>query len=75
MKAVVKAIKGLVKAVGVLIDFVVDLFEDLVYMIELLGEFIVNIPDYFSWLPGPVIAIIVSIFSIVVIYKIIGREG
>lgn len=75
MKAVVKAIKGLVQAVEILIDFVVDLFEDLIYMIELLGEFIVNIPTYLSWLPAPVIAIIVTIFSIVVIYKIIGREG
>lgn len=75
MKAVVKAIKGLVQAVEILIDFVVDLFQDLIYMIELLGEFIVNIPSYLSWLPAPVIAIIVTIFSIVVIYKIIGREG
>lgn len=75
MKAVVKALKGIASAISTLIDFIVGLFEDLLYVIELLGEFVVNIPSYFSWLPGEVIAIIVVIFSIVVIYKIIGREG
>lgn len=75
MKAVVKAIKGLVTAVEILIDFVVDLFEDLIYMIDLLGRFIVKIPIYLGWLPAPVIVLVSTTFGIVLIYKIIGREG
>lgn len=57
------------------IDWFIQLLEDLFYMIKLLVQFLVNIPSYFSWLPSGVITIIVTIFGIVVIYKILGREG
>ena len=56
-------------------DFVFSLVEDLVYVIQLTGETVVKIPSYFSWLPDEAVAIIVSIFAIVVIYKVLGREG
>lgn len=56
-------------------DFVIGIFEDIAYVIKLTGEFVAKIPDYFSWLPAPLLAIIVSIFAIVVIYKVLGREG
>ena len=75
MKAVVDAIKSIGQMISSLFDFVIGFFEDIAYMVKLLGEFIADIPSYFSWLPGGVVAIIATIFSIVVIYKIIGREG
>ena len=56
-------------------NFVFSLVEDLVYVIQLLGETVIRIPTYFSWLPSGAVAIIVSIFSIVIIYKVLGREG
>lgn len=56
-------------------DFVFSLVEDLVYVIKLTGETVIKIPEYFSWLPEEAVAIIVSIFAVVVIYKVIGREG
>lgn len=56
-------------------DFVFSLVEDFVYVIQLTGETVVKIPSYFSWLPDEAVAIIVSIFAIVVIYKVLGREG
>lgn len=56
-------------------DFVLDFFSDIAYVIKLTGEFVLGIPDYFSWLPPEAVALIVSIFGIVVIYKVLGREG
>lgn len=56
-------------------DFVIGIFEDIVYMIKLTGEFVADIPGYFSWLPAEAVALIVTIFGIVVIYKVLGREG
>lgn len=56
-------------------DFVVGFFEDIVYIIRLTAHFVAKIPDYFSWLPAPALALIVAIFAIVVIYKVLGREG
>lgn len=58
-----------------LVDFVVGLVEDLVYVVTLCGQFVLKIPQFFSWLPAPVVALIVTIFAIVVIYKVLGREG
>lgn len=66
---------GLVDVISSLIDFVISLVEDIVYVVKLCGSFVVKIPDYFSWLPASVLALIITIFSIVVIYKILGREG
>lgn len=75
MNALIDFIKGIGEAIVSVTDFVMGLFEDLVYMIKLLGQVILNIPYYFSWLPSEVLALIVLIVSIVVVYKILGREG
>lgn len=58
-----------------LVEFVVGMIEDLIYVVVLCGSFVLKIPTLFSWLPAEAVAIIVSIFAIVVIYKILGREG
>lgn len=56
-------------------NIVMSLVNDIINMVKMLGEFVVHIPDLFSWLPAEVVAIIVSIFGVVVIYKVLGREG
>lgn len=58
-----------------LYHFVLDFFQDVVYVVKLTAKFVANIPNYFSWLPSSVVALIVSIFAVVVIYKVLGREG
>lgn len=58
-----------------LYHFVLDFFSDVCYVIKLTAQFVVKIPTYFSWLPAPVLALVVSIFAVVVIYKVLGREG
>lgn len=67
--------KGFGEILSGIIDFVIGLVEDLVYTVQLVGSVVARIPSYFSWIPAPVLAIIISIFAVVVIYKIIGREG
>lgn len=56
-------------------DFVIDFFEDIAYVVKLVTSFVVGIPTYFSWLPAELLALIVAIFGVVVIYKVLGREG
>lgn len=58
-----------------LVDFVVGLIEDIIYVVVLCGSFVAKIPTLFSWLPAEAVSLIVIIFSVVVIYKILGREG
>ncbi len=75
MQAIIDFFKGIAEGVGAALDFLLNTIKDLAYMVQLLGQFILDIPAYLSWLPAGVVAIFITIFSIVVIYKIIGREG
>ena len=54
--------------------FIVKLFNDLVYVIQLIGETVADLPNYFGWLPSELLSILLSIFAIVVIYKVLGRD-
>jgi len=74
MKALVDMLKGIVDFIGSLIDFVVGFFQDLVYVIGLLGQFVLEIPGYFGWLPSAAITLLVTTFSIVVIYMVLNRK-
>lgn len=75
MQAIVDFFTGLFDIVVSLVEFVISFIGDIVYVIELTGVFVSNIPSYFAWMPSVYVTIIVSIFSVVVIYKILGREG
>lgn len=74
MQAIINGFTGFFDAFGKIIDFIVDFFADLVFVITTLGQFVLEIPGYFIWLPAEIIALIVTIFSIVVIYMILGRK-
>lgn len=75
MQTLIDFFKSFTDIVSSLVDFVIGLFEDLVYMIKLLGQVVLNIPVYFSWLPAEVLALVVVLIGVVVVYKILGREG
>ena len=74
MQAIIDMFSGFIDTVGKIIDFVVDFFQDLIYVIGLLGKFIVEIPSYFSFLPASLVVMLGTVFSIVVIYMVLGRK-
>lgn len=75
MDAVVSFFEGIGNAIISVFDFVISFFSDLIYVIQLLGKVVLSIPGYFSWLPSGISSLLVTLFAIVVIYKILGREG
>ena len=75
MDAVVSFFKGIGSAIVSAFDFIISFFQDLIYIIQLLGKFLSQLPSYFSWLPGDILALLLTLFAIVVVYKILGREG
>ena len=75
MDALISFFTGIGDAIVSAFDFVISFFSDLIYTIQLLGKVILSIPNYISWLPSPVVTLLLTLFSIVVIYKILGREG
>ena len=74
MNALIDFFVGLGETISSVIGFVVDMFSDLVYVIALLGKFVIEIPSYFMWLPNEIVALLVSAFGIVIIYMILGRK-
>lgn len=74
VKGIWKFFKSLMTSIPKLIDFAIGFLEDIVYLIEMTAKAIFHIPDYVSWLPENMIAVIITVFGIVVVYKILGRE-
>lgn len=71
-------IKQFLNSIGDMIlgiwQFLIDFFEDVAYVVELVTSFVAGIPSYFSWLPSQILALIVAIFGVAIIYKVLGRE-
>ena len=75
VESIKEALFSLFEPLTSIFDFIIGIGEDLVYVAQLLYSLVTKMPRIFSWLPPPVITIICTIFAIVVIYKILGREG
>lgn len=75
LDAISSAIENIVGFLDTIWQFVVDFTSDTFEMIKLLSDTVHKIPDYFSWLPPEVGVGLIALFSVVVIYKILGREG
>lgn len=75
MDALLKFFEGIGTAITSVFDFCFSMVSDLVYLVGVTGKFLSHIPSYFNWLPPQLLGLLVSIFAIVVLYKIFGREG
>ena len=75
MSAIIDFIQAIADGILTLIDFVVSFVGDIVYIVQLTAQYLAQIPSYFAWLPQELLTILVTIFAIVVIYKVTGREG
>lgn len=75
MQTIIDFFKTFIDIVVSIVDFVIQLFSDLIYVVGLLGEFVLRLPDFFGWLPSVAVTLLISTFTIVVIYKVLGREG
>lgn len=75
MQDILDALYSIADALFSVLEVIGDFINDLVWTVELLGKAILNVPNYISWLPKPLIAIVMGCFSVVIIYKVLGREG
>lgn len=75
MGAIIDFLQGIAEGIKAGVEFLLSMIQDVAYVVELTANFVLDIPTYLSWLPPEIVAIVVSIFAVVVIYKILGREG
>ena len=74
MSALVGFFTGLADLLRSVIDFFVGLVGDIVYIATLIAKAVAAIPSYFTWLPAPLLSLLLVIFAVVALYKILGRE-
>lgn len=75
METLIKFFEGIADFLTSVFDWFIDTIEGLAYIVKLTAHFIGKIPDYFRWLPSEFLALVALVFSVAVIYKILGREG
>lgn len=66
---------GLYDFITVVGDFLTSLFNDLANLVVMLGETAVEIPDYLNaFLPSTVVTLVISLITIAVVLRVIGRD-
>lgn len=75
LDAIGDAVDSIVEFLDTIWKFVKDFTKSTFEMIELVGDTVKSLPDYLDWLPEGIVASLVILFGVVVIYKILGREG
>lgn len=73
MDALFQVFQAIGDAIAFVINFVVTLFMDLVWLIQMLGLIVAAIPSYFSWLPAELLVILVAVIGAAVVLRIMGR--
>lgn len=74
MAGLVNIITGIFDVIKSIVDFVISFFEDIVFVVKSLGQFLAKAGTMFSFLPPAVLAIFIVGLSVVVIYKVVGRD-
>lgn len=74
MQAILDFLGSIGEAIVAAFDFLVSLIMDLVYLVQLTGKMLAQVPMYFAWLPPGMTALLISAITIAVLFKIIGRD-
>ena len=76
LKKVRDIIVGGFEAIGTFFEWVGGLFQDIINLGVQAGKAVANIGVWFTgFIPAPALALLLTIFGVVIIYKILGREG
>lgn len=76
MDTIIDSIGQIISVIVSLVDFLVQLVADLVQLVAQLTVVIGQLPTWLNLcLPTNLVATVVGLLSVVVIFKILGREG
>lgn len=74
MSSIISFFQSIGDGIKAAISFLVDLVSDLVYTVKLITSMVAELPSLLSWLPAGLLTLLFTLFGVVVIYKIIGRD-
>ena len=73
MSTIINFIKDIAELLFTIGKMAIKFVEDIIYMIKLLAETVLNLPQYLGFLPASVLSAFMAAMSIVVVYKVLGR--
>lgn len=74
MSTLIQFISGIGDAVLAAFEFLSSLIKDTLYVAQLASQAVASIPDYFAFFPQEILSLIVVLFTLVIIYLILGRQ-
>lgn len=74
MDTIISFFSGIADAVTGFFSFLFSIVSDIVYLVQLTGKILLQIPAFFFWLPDQVLGLLVTILTIAVLYKVLGRD-
>lgn len=72
MEDLLDLIEGLIDAVMSAFDYLWSIITDTLYVVELLGKFVAEIPSYFAWMPEELLVIVIAVFPTLITLRIVG---
>lgn len=61
--------------ISLIFETIVSFVQDIVTLIQTVYNTLAELPQYFNWLPAELVGLLLVIFGVVVLYKVLGREG
>lgn len=74
MSTLIQFISGIGDAILAAFEFLSSLIKDTLYVAQLAAQAVSSIPEYFSFFPQEILSLIVVLFTLVVVYLILGRQ-
>lgn len=75
LDAIFKALQDIAQFFSSAWEFLKNTWEEIVWLTSMLKDFLAGLPQYINFLPASIVSLIVLGFGVVVLYKIMGREG
>lgn len=75
MNTVIDLLGQLVELILSFFDVVFSFLSDIEYAMKMCVSVVAQIPSAFVWLPEHMLSLVCVAFGVVVVYKVLGREG
>lgn len=75
MSTLIQFFTSLGGLIGSLVDYVVNFFKDLVWLVRSLAWAAASAFNAITWIPEFLQTYIILLISIIILYKVLGREG
>lgn len=75
MQTLISFFSSIGDAIVTVFDFIIAFFRDFMQFLQLLVKMPEILANVLSWIPGELFVSLAILFGVVILYKVLGREG